>query len=82
MRHPSLKHHPTPLGLGWELVGGRCRPVRHTRPVLPTHLPAPGPAEESGEDDSEDDDDAGDDDVQRRRRDLFEYDDDSSATMS
>ena len=38
--HPSLKHHPSPLGHGWELVGGRCRPVCHTRPALPTHLSA------------------------------------------
>ena len=40
VRHPSLKCHPSPLGHGWELVGGRCRPVRHTRPAHPTHLPA------------------------------------------
>ena len=71
MRHPSSKHHPSPLGHGWELMGGPCRPVRHTRPALPMLLPAPEPAEESGEDDSEDDDE-GDDDVQRRREDLFE----------
>ena len=37
-----------------------------TRPALPTHLPAPGPAEESGEDDSGDDDE-GDEVVQRTR---------------
>ena len=55
-------------GHGWELVGGRCRPVRHTRPALPTHLPAPGPAEESEEDDSEgEDEDEGDDGVQKGR---------------
>ena len=28
-RHPALKHHPSPLGHGWDLVDGRCRPVRH-----------------------------------------------------
>ena len=38
-----MKHHPSPLGHGWELVDGRCRPVRHTRLALATHLPAPGP---------------------------------------
>ena len=53
---PVPEAPPSPLGQGWALMGGPCRPVRHTRPVLPTHLPAPGPAEESGEDDSEDDD--------------------------
>ena len=78
MRHPSLKHHSSPLGLGWQLVGGGCRPVRHTRPALLTHLTAPGPAEESGEGDSEKDDE--DDDVQRRRRrDSFESDDSESS---
>ena len=66
LSNPSLKHHHSPFGHGWELVGGRCRPVRHTQPALPTHLPAPGPAEESEEDDSEKEDE-GDDDVQRRR---------------
>ncbi|KAJ8375166.1 hypothetical protein SKAU_G00057460 [Synaphobranchus kaupii] len=66
VRHPSLKHHPSPLGHGWERLGGRCCPVRHTRPALPTHLPAPGPAEESEEDnESEEDEEEGDDDVQR-----------------
>ena len=56
VRHLSKKHHPSPLGHGWELVGGHCRPVRHTQPALPTHLPASGPAEESDEDESEVDD--------------------------
>jgi len=78
MRHLSMKHHPSPLVHGWELVGDRCRPVRHTRPVLPTHLPAPEAPEESGEDDNEDDDDEGDDDVQRRTGD-FESDDSKSS---
>ena len=63
MHRPFPKHHLSPLGHGWELVGGPCRPVRHSRPALLTHLPAPGPAEESGEDDSEDDDE-GDENIQ------------------
>ena len=63
MRHPSLKHHSSPLGHGCELMDGRH--VRHTRPALPTHLHAPGPAEESGEDDSEEEEE-GDDDIKRR----------------
>lgn len=67
VRHPSLRHHPSPIGHGWELVGGRCRPVRHTRPALPKHLPVPGPAEDSEEDESEDDEEKGDDVIQRRR---------------
>ena len=73
------KAHPSPLGHGWELVGGRCRPVRHTPPALRTHLPAPGPAEESEEDDSEEEEEEGDDDVQRRREDSSESDDSASS---
>ena len=71
--------HPSPsICSGWELVGGRFCPIRHTRPALPTHLPATGPAEESGEDDSEKEED-GDDDVQRRRGDSFESDNSKSS---
>ena len=75
MRHPSLKHHPSPFGHGWELVGVRCRSVCLTRPALPTHLPAPRPVEESGEGDSEEE---GGYDVQRRA-DPFESDDPESS---
>ncbi|KAK7065650.1 hypothetical protein SK128_006975, partial [Halocaridina rubra] len=61
MWHPFLKHHPSPIGHCWELVDGRCRPVRHTQPALPKHLPSPSPAEASEEaeidyDDGKDDD--------------------------
>ena len=81
MRHPSLKCHPSPLGHGWELVGGRCRPVRHTRPALLAHLPAPCPAEESEEDESEEDgeEEKGDDSVQRWMEDSSESDDTESS---
>ena len=71
VRHPTLKHHPSPLGHGWELTGGRCRPVRHTRPALPTHLPAPGSVEEDEEVESEEEDD----DAQRRKVASSESDD-------
>ncbi len=67
VHHPCLKCHPSPLGHGWKLVGGRCRPVCHTRSALPMHLPAPGPAAESEEDESEDDDDDNDKDLQMQR---------------
>ena len=56
VHHPSLKHHHSPLGHGWELVGGRCHPVCHTRSALPMYLPAPRPAEVSEEDESEEND--------------------------
>ncbi|XP_028404399.1 uncharacterized protein LOC114527028 [Dendronephthya gigantea] len=38
-RHPEEKTHPSPIGHGWELVNGRCKPVRHTQPSLPVSLP-------------------------------------------
>ena len=28
--HPDLRRHPSPIGHGWELVNGCCKPVRHT----------------------------------------------------
>ena len=77
VRHPTLKHHPSPLGHGWELVGGRCRPVRHTRPALPTHLPAPGPVEEDEEVESEEDEE--EDDVSQRRVESSESEDSESS---
>ena len=38
-RHPDEKEHPSPIGHGWELVNGRCKPVRHTEHSLPATLP-------------------------------------------
>ena len=35
--HYNLQEHPSPIGHGWELVNGKCRPVDHT-------LPPPAPA--------------------------------------
>ena len=55
---PSLKDHPSsPLGHGWELASGRCHPVCHTRPTLPTHLPEPELSEDSEEDENDEDND-------------------------
>jgi len=54
VRHHSLKNHPSPLGHGWELVNGRCRPVRHVR-LLPINIPAPGQADEEDENESQND---------------------------
>jgi len=40
--HPSLKHHPSPIGHGWNrwmvAVG---QSATHNQPALPTHLPSP-----------------------------------------
>ena len=87
VRHPNLKSHPSPLGHGWELVGGRCHPVRYTCPALPTHLPALGPGKKSEEDGEESEEDGeeegieedGDEDMQRRRGDSSESDDTESS---
>jgi len=36
--HYNLLEHPSPIGHGWELMNGKCRPVRHTQPPLPHQL--------------------------------------------
>ena len=36
--HYNLQEHPSPIGHGWELVNGKCRPVRHILPPLPQQL--------------------------------------------
>ena len=36
--HLELSEHPSPLGNGWELVNGKCRPVRYTLSALPEYL--------------------------------------------
>lgn len=79
LHHPSLKDHPSPLGHGWELASGRCHPVRHTRPALPTHLPEPELSEDSEEDESdEDNDDEEDNCVPRQCDDSSECSDTDS----
>ena len=42
-RHPELSNrdHPSPVGYGWTLVNGRCRPVRHIQQALPPELHTP-----------------------------------------
>ena len=40
-RHPELRDHPSPVGYGWALVNGRCRPVRSTPQALPPELHTP-----------------------------------------
>ena len=78
IRHPSLKCHPSPLGHRWNLVDGHCRPVRHTRPALPMHLPSPEIAEVS--DDEEDEED--EDDCVQEREDSSSESDDSGTGLS
>ena len=30
--------HPSPIDNGWEIINGKCRPVRYTVPPLPLQL--------------------------------------------
>ena len=48
----KLFDHPSPIGHGWELVNGKCRPVCYTQPALPLQLKLLDYSEES-ETDSE-----------------------------
>ena len=53
MRHPSLQNHSSPIGHGWELSDGHCRPIRYTIPALPANLPSEESADEMIEDDDQ-----------------------------
>lgn len=46
--HLELRRHPSPIGRGWELVNGRCRPVRY-----PLRLSVPSPPQAGDNSDSE-----------------------------
>ncbi|KAJ8365531.1 hypothetical protein SKAU_G00143620 [Synaphobranchus kaupii] len=48
--HYNLFEHPSPIGHGWELVNGKCRPVRHTLPALPQQLTLHDCPDESSDD--------------------------------
>ena len=79
IRHPSIKNHPSPIGNGWEIVNGRCRPVRYTKSALPDILSRVDESQNQsnmetrdGEDSSEYDDTEDEDDFEN---DALEYDD-------
>ena len=38
MRNPELRDHPTPVGRGWVIENGVCRPHRYSKPALPELL--------------------------------------------
>ena len=44
-RHAKLRNHPSPIGHGWEMMNGHCRPVRYTKLDLPAVRP-PHPSKE------------------------------------
>ena len=53
--HFTLVEHSTPIGHGWEIINGKCQPVRYTLPPLPhqvmAHEHLPNCSDESGSDD-------------------------------
>ena len=40
-RHFNLVRHPSPIGNGWQLIGGLCLPIRSTKPALPASISLP-----------------------------------------
>ena len=75
-----MRNHPSLIGHGWELVDSRCRPICHTHPALPTHLPALVPSEESeSETESDGEEEESDNDVSRR---MTEYSSESDTDSS
>ena len=36
-----LKTHPSPLGHGWDVVNGLCKPEKSSAPALPFSISAP-----------------------------------------
>ena len=53
-RHYGMREHPSPIGHGWTIMNGKCRPVRHTKPSLPEHLAHRHSSDESNETSSDD----------------------------
>ena len=52
--HIERTKHPSPIGHGWELVNGKCRPVRNTVPPLPEQLRDIGSSNESSDESGDD----------------------------
>ena len=50
----NMFEHPSPIGHGWELVNGKCRPVRNTVPPLPEQLRDLGSSNESSDESGDD----------------------------
>ena len=57
-------------------MDGRSRPVCHTQPALPVHLPEPRPAKDRGSEDEEE----GDYGVKKRRENSSEDSSDSDSS--
>ena len=50
-----MLEHPSPIGHGWDILNGKCQPVRYTLPPLPQQLTPRGCLNESGDESSGDD---------------------------
>jgi hypothetical protein len=60
--HYNLIEHPSPIGHGWEIMNGKCKPVRHTSPALPDRLKPRDSTGDSSNESSDDDSESSDDD--------------------
>ena len=56
----ELVSHPSPIGHGWDLINGKCRPVRNFAPPLPDVLSSTDTtiSDERSEESSNDDTDS------------------------
>ena len=52
-RHSDTRMHPSPIGHEWQMMNGRCRPVRHTQPPQPIVLAVPPTQQVDSESDEE-----------------------------
>lgn len=54
--HFDLVEHPSPIGHGWQVLNGKCRPVRHSLPPLPIQFTPRGNADDTSDESSSDND--------------------------
>ena len=52
-----LSHQPSPIGNGWEIIDGKCHPVRNVLPALPASLLSQSAQSDEDSSDSDDIDD-------------------------
>jgi len=57
--HYNLVEHPSPIGHGWEIINGKCKPVRHTSPALPKKLKLSDCPDDSNDECSDDESEIG-----------------------
>ena len=52
-----LSRHPSPIGNGWGIIDGKCRPVRNVLSALPASLPSKSAQSDEDSSDIDDNDD-------------------------